>query len=785
MTNFSLDALRTPVSMSALSIALMAAAPCAAQDMESADQTTASVAPAGLEDIVVTARKRNESLRDVPVAVAAVSGVQLASKNITQIVDLGSVTPNFQFAPATVQPLTFIRGFGSGINIGFAQSVAKFIDNVSFSRDQDGRIPLFDIERVEVLKGPQVLTFGNSATVGALSVITKKPGDSFEADGSASYEFNRNQVTLQGGITAPLADWASFRVAGLFDDLSHGQVYNVPQDRTEVTTRNWAVRPTLRLTPTSGLEIVLRGEYDHIRNFGNDIQAIGQPLKPGTLPFPEVDDKDTRYVDYTGGLVAAEDGVQMNARLFQADVNYEILGGTLTSTTAWRRYHSNVQFGVDGVNGAQTYWNALNQKYRQFSQELRFSGTYGMLDMTVGGFYQNDTLHANVIQAFQLGGLGLTGLAATPFGRTTYFDQRIKTYSAFTDLTYHLTDQLSIGAGIRYSHYKKTAGQGMFGHSIVPGVGFNTTREDMLAANTPYYDDLQQTILRSVAHQLPFGSVRLKETHWQPQALVQYKFAPRNMIYAKFVKGQKVGGFDYSWAATTPTTSAGSIAFGPEKAVSFEVGMKGLILDNTLDYSINLFRTTFTALQASSYQNFANLIRNVGKARSQGVEIDLTYAPIDGLRLGFSGSYLDAKYVDFQNAPCTSIQNISACTSQDISGERTPFGSEWTGNFSVDYQYELNSGYIVGGGASVFARTKYNVGTYNDPRMIAHGSAQLDAHLDLKKSDGLWTASLFGRNLTDVRNLEHGVLVPGQSSAVVGTYARGRQIGVRLGFNLQ
>lgn len=739
-------------------------------------------APA-LGEIVVTARKREERLRDVPVAVSAISGDQLEAKNITQVIDLAATTPNFQFSYGAVQPFIFIRGFGSGANASFEQSVGKFVDNVSFGRDQDGRIPIFDVERLEVLKGPQVLAFGNSATVGALNITTRKPGRAFAADLQTIYEFNRDEVQLQGGVTAPLADWASLRVAGLFQDLGKGRLYNPSKREHEPQTRNWAVRPTLRLTPTPELQVVLSGEYDRIREFGSAVQVIGQPLNPVPPRFPEANDRDIRIDDFSAAPVASRELGGINAQLYRGDVLYDLLGGTLTLTTAWRKTRSASQFGLTGVNLGQGYFNALYQRFRQFSQELRFNGTYGALDVAGGGYYQNDFLNIDLAQYFQLGAFGFAGAAATPFGRIAQYDQRTRTYSGFVDLTYRFSDQLSVSGGVRYSEIRKRAGQAIDAVSIAPGLTFNTPRS--------YFDGFRSVPLRgllgpvagSTAHTFGFGTLSLKETHWQPQAIVQYRPGADTMLYAKYVKGDKVGGFDFLYAGTNPAAAR----FKPEEAESFELGAKGLALGGKLEYSVSAYRTTFSSLQQSVFSNLVFVVSNVGEARSQGVEVDLVLAPATGLRVSISGSYLDAKFVDFPGAACGTAQNLATprgC-SQDLSGTRTQYASKWSGTAGIDYVRPISAGYTLGGGVSVLARSRYNAGAYNDPRMEQAGLAQVDAHLDLRPSDGPWTLSLFTRNLTDKKFLEYAVLVPGSSTAVAGTYARGRQIGLRLGVDFR
>lgn len=741
-----------------------------------ADETT-------LGDIVVTARKRAENLRDVPIAITAISGAQLEAKNITQVIDLAATTPNFQVSYGAVQPFIFIRGFGSGANASFEQSVGKFIDNVSFGRDQDGRIPIFDIERLEVLKGPQVIAFGNSATVGALNVTTRKPGNGFEANGQALYEFNRDEVQLQGGISAPLAEWASLRVAGLFQDLGKGRLYNPVQDTNEPTTRNWAVRPTLRLRPTSELQIVLHGEYDRVRDFGSAVQVIGQPLNPALPRFPDADDRDARIADFRAAPVAAREISGINAQLYQADIGYDLLGGTLTSTTAWRKTRSDSQFGVNGADGRAGYFNALYQRYRQFSQELRFNGSFGAFDIAGGGYYQKDFLKIDLAQYFQLGTFGLAGPAATPFGRIAQLDQRTRTLSSFIDVTYRFSDALSVSGGVRYSNIRKVAGQAIDAVAIAPGLDFDTPRSYLDGFRSAPLRGLLGPVAGSTAHTFPFGTLRLKETHWQPQVIVQYRPVDDTMLYAKYVKGDKVGGFDYLYTGTDPAAAR----FRPEGAESFEIGAKGRTFDGKLDYAVSAFRTTFTSLQQSVFSNLVFLVSNVGKARSQGVEADFVFAPATGLRLSLGGSYLDAQFVDFPGAACGTAQNLATprgC-SQDLSGTRTQYTSKFTGTAGIDYQRPISDAYTLGGGASLLARSRYNAGAYDDPRMEQAGFAQIDAHVDLRPKDGWWTLSLFGRNLTDKKYLEYAVLVPGSSTAVAGTYSRGRQIGLRLAVDLQ
>jgi len=735
--------------------------------------------------IVVTARKREEALSNVPVSVEVLSGSALQEANITQLIDIASVTPNFQYTYGAVQPFLFVRGFGSGNAATFEQSVGKFIDNVSYGRGQDGRIPIFDVERVELLRGPQVLTFGNSATVGALNVTSRRPGDEFEADGSLAYEFNQREINIQGGVTVPLADWASFRLGGLFQNSEKGQLYNPLKDAFEPTVRNWAFRPSLRLTPAEGLEIVLRAEKYDLLDDGNPTQVLTQPLATNRLPFDEVDNPDQRNATFDVAPFFTDEFSALKGDMYGAEINFDVLGGTLTSTTAQRNVRSDVQFGVGGPNASQPYFNALWEDYEQFSQELRFFGSYGALDVGGGLYYQEDDLDVAIIQEFQLGSYGgFSGAITTPFGRVAYLNQKAKTRSAFIDLTYRVTDAFSIAAGVRYSNIKKRAGQGIFATGIVPSLDFNTSLDDLRAQENPALNGLVNA-LGTLPHDFSYGTLSLRNRYWQPQVILQYDFDDDTMIYAKYVKGAKAGGFDYLYFTDTNPDAA---RFRPEKAQSFEAGIRGEVRSlANLTYSITGFRTTFTDLQASVLSDLRLVISNVGKARSQGFETEFAIRPAVGLRLSGSLTYLDSRILDFPRAPCGSVANFetpSGCVA-DLSDTPTQYASKWTGMFSADYTTPVFGGeYELGGGISVMARSKFNAGAYNDPQMVQPGYATIDAHLDLGRSDGAWTLSLFGRNLTDKRALNYAVLTAGNGTSTLGSYSRERQIGLRLGFRI-
>ncbi|WP_198046089.1 TonB-dependent receptor [Novosphingobium aquimarinum] len=741
-----------------------------------AADTAEDVTSAGIQDIVVTAQKREERLRDVPVSILAVSGEKLQDANIARLTDLVTIVPNFTLSLAGNAPTTNLRGFGT-YGTQFAQSVGKFTDNVSYSRDLHARLPLFDIERVEVLKGPQVLLYGNSTTAGALNITTKQPGSEFEADASASYEFNHDETIVQGGVTVPLSDWASFRVAGFFQNLDKGWLRNNFTGRDEPTFRNRAVRGTLRLTPTNDLTISLKAEYDRVRDNGGTGQQIRQSTNPNRQQT-DITLDDYRTSTASGAPFFSPEFVEVRHETYQADISYDAGVGTISSTTAYL----NTRAGGSQSNTSDLpdYLNFLFTHYQQFSQELRFTVNTGSIDYTFGGYFEDNKYKAATVVDANFPAIAVPLPA---LGRYVDIDQRNKNYSVFANLTAHLTDEFSVTAGARYAILHQNTDQSSLAAPLVTNVTFDTSQADVLAQTDPALCALVQAGFAAVCHE--FKDLKRKEYHFQPQVVIQYKPNSDIMFYGKFVKGAKQGGVDIAYGGTPANgVSREEAMFAPETATSFEVGVKGITGDRMLEYSLGVFRTTFEDLQLSAFLGTSQFTTNVGKARTQGVEAEVTFVPVTGLRINATANYLDATFRDFPNGVCT-VEQIEAAPPgtvcmQDLSGRPTPFQSKYSGTLNVSYDIEAGD-LRVTPGVSVMAKSGYYVGTNDDPLGYQKGLALVDLNLAVTPVDSWWKASVFVRNLTDKAYKEYGVataLIPGGYSIYM---SRGRSIGVQVG----
>ncbi|MEG3143140.1 TonB-dependent receptor [Sphingomonas sp. RT2P30] len=731
-------------------------------------------------DIVVTAQKKSEFRRDVPVSITAVSGSELTRSNIARLTDLPAIVPNFTLSLAALQPVTFVRGFGTTGSFSFEQAVGKFVDNVSYGRDFDGRYPLYDLDQLEVLKGPQVLLYGNSATAGAINITTKKPGRRLAADGSVAYEFGGDEILAQGGVTVPISEGMSLRVAGLYQRLNKGWIHNTLSGANEPSYRNYGGRATLRITPSHDVDIVLKAEIDRTRQLGSTAQPIAQGVLP-TAQFTDAVLDDLRAVDYDGAPFFTHDQNAINFETYQGDINWTFGPGTLTSTTAYRKVRSgNTE---TGAFQRPLLTISSGQQYRQFSEELRFAGSVGALDFLAGGYFERNNAHI-----FGLTNLNFAAISVPVplLARVTTYDQRVSTYSPFAQLTYHLTSALRISAGARYSIIRKTTDQAMFGATFVPNASFETSRAQVDGANNPALTPLIRNVLGGTVH--AFTGVQTREEHFQPQVVAQYDVAPKNMLFLKYVKGDKAGGVDATYTGSAAAASPSEAQFAPEEAESFEGGLKGLLLSGRLEYSLTAYSTTFTNLQTSAFVGTVLFVTNVGRARTRGIEAEIHARPVSGLRINAAANLQDAKYLSFPNAPCTVAQTPlppAAATpcSQDLSGAMTPFNSRFSGSFGTDYEIPIAEYRLLGGWNLVY-RSRYNSSTNNDPLGDQKALFTLDAHLDVKPVQGWWTLSLFTRNLTDEKYKEYSVAAPLVRGGFNTYLSRGRQIGLRFGATL-
>lgn len=737
----------------------------------SASESRAEATSDDSADIVVTARRREENLLSVPLAVQAVGGAELTERKVIQLQDLAMYTPGFRQTNGISGVQRFIRGAGSGSSPAFDQAVGSFTDEVNTSRSQFSRLPLFDLERVEVLRGPQVILFGNSTTGGVISTISKKPGFTFEGDATASYEFYNHEAIIQGGITLPVSDTFAVRVAGLHQALSKGWVkaYNgTPNVIDDPRNKVWAGRVTAVFKPVDDLRITAKYEKSSTKLDGSTTETIFNPLNNPLITDATFDRRRSYGTPAPFGLFSnagvPNDFAHFDAELIQGNIAYDIGDFQLTSNTAWVNFQFRNSYEGD-MTPLAIHNVYQTQNYHQFSQEIKLDGKLGNIADVQAGFYYQ--LFNDQMGYYNDANRQLLGSAIPPISRQFQFSQRTRTLSGFASIAFHVTSQLNVEFGARYIDTSRSSDQ-----LLTPATIGTFIPDSSDAARAAFVSNFG-----GAPHN--FVDVRSADSHFMPQAVIQYSIDNDVMVYAKYVRGAKAGGFDWQYGGAT----AAAALFRPEKAASYEAGLKGKFFDRALTASLVVFRTDITDLQVNQFNGVTFLVGNAAVSRNQGVEAELTWHPAPGLTISNAVSFLDAKYRDFEGGGCTYDQRAATPAGttcrQNLTGTTTPFSSRWQNNLGIAYSGTIGD-FTIKPRLDVSYRSSYNATTVNDPIGQQKGYALVDARVALSRTDADWSVAIYGKNLTNKLYQVFTSDQPYLAGTRLSTSDRGRQIGLEV-----
>jgi outer membrane receptor protein involved in Fe transport len=724
---------------------------------------------ARLEEVVVTAQKRVENVQSVPISAQVISGQALASQNHTSFEDLTQVVPGVNISSDGWNNNLFIRGIGSGGATNFDQSVATFEDDIYHGRSKMSETAFLDLDRIEILKGPQSTFFGNNAIAGALNIVTRKPGDTFEADARALYGMH-GQYAAEGAVTLPVSEQVSFRAAAIFDG-DGGWIKNVNTGGKAPIRNNKAGRVTVAYRPGDNLDATLKieGSFNKTTGtaFGEPQQFVNcppaPPLTPSSngshcaealalhLPIGLENDQNSGLPGQFNFLSSLEDVLT---------VNYHRWGHTITSVTGYSHYSANMHWDVANLP-TPTYTANQQEHYHQFSQELRLvSPADRRVSYLLGVYYQTDHLVSHqgavlnflnpIIEAF------IPPLVPyLPLNLQIHYPQDEEIYSAFASLSWSATDRLKLTAGVRGSEVKKDA---LLTNSFL---GAATDVYGGGAALPPAIESLIGQVIFPVGTSPP---LRRTDRALMPSAGIQYQLLPRVMTYFSYSRGFKAGGYNEG-GALPPSLPVG---FGPEHVNAYELGLKSEWLDDRLLVNLDVFRSDYQDLQVSAgfYNPALNagevVFQNAAVSRSQGVELETRWAPTRDFRLAVNATYLDSHYVSYPSATQTTL--AAFCSGKyvlpycsvypnpvpqftDRSGERTQYAPRWSGSISGSYSLLLPRDLKLTATVSPYLTSSYND---QDPYILGTaGYVRLDARLTVASSDERWAVDLIGKNLTD------------------------------------
>ncbi|MEM9255001.1 MAG: TonB-dependent receptor [Pseudomonadota bacterium] len=774
-------------------------APLLAQDAQTTTEDLAKAPeqsnPLALEEIIVTANRREESLQEVPMSVSAFTGQFFEDSGVRSLVGLDQYTPNLKINPGTDSNATSIRirGIGSvSTNSGIDPSVGLFIDGVYQGRAGMSVSDLNDIQRVEVLRGPQGTLYGKNTAAGAISIITNPPSLDFEYEGEVTYNTDE-RAEFRGMVNVPLGEsghatrLTGFVVNGdhLYDNTFTGEGLN--------DANKWGFKSRWFYDGSVGRERDGLGEFlltlDYTKE-DTDCCAVASIDYDGfsTLNAPATNTPSQAFQDQLGLNDMGELIYQYNSfedssgfapptndpfsddYWLNAETKNRIdVGGValewnkdvfnenvLTFINAWRHYESDV-----ALDGDFTAYNAVTTTtdidLDQYSSELRITSPggetfdyqgglffyYSDLD-SVGTFFQSQELVTNmeIDNFFPDGTLN-----------TDVNDYETTSYAAFGQVVWNISDELSVTLGLRYTYEEKTR------------KGSQITEPDSLLDIPP------------VAGPDIFYDESRSDDDISPAFNVRYFFTPDWMTYASISRGFKSGGFNQR-----RELAGDSGEFDEEIATNYEIGWKGSSEDRRMQLNGTFFYVNYDDFQSQTFNGSTIEVTNAGSMESYGMELEMVYLPIANLTVSSAVGYTKAEYTEFDNGQCTVDETVfeyyieqgaqggnptlgGGCV-KDLAGEPIDNSPEWTVSNFAQYDYDIGDNFIGVGRLEYNYIDEFFLDQDLDPLLKNDAVHLLNLRLTLTNQENSWEAAIWGRNLLDEEYYVFGIDVP-----VLGGYA--------------
>ncbi|GAB3287549.1 TonB-dependent receptor [Parahaliea aestuarii] len=687
---------------------------------------------AQLEEVIVTAQKRAQSLQDVPVAVTAIDGEKIGDLGIKRLDDLTMYTPTVMVTEGTGEDQIFIRGVGSGVNKGFEQSVGMFIDGLYYGRGRSSKAGFLDLERVEILKGPQGILFGKNTIAGAMNITTRNPGLEAEGFVNATYEIETNEKTVEAAYGGPLSDTFGARLAvraseldGWIDNTFTGDEMQEQEDLVARLSTVW--------NPTDTLEVIGKLTYSDLQIGEKPAELVRcSPTLAQTVAG--VDDcrfngKTTIFSEDSDGGPGSEDFEAFSAGV---TVNWDVGEHQITSITGYTDHDDDFYLDVDYTH-LDTLGSNRDEKYENFSQELRLTSPLGQtFDYIAGVYYEDNKLE--VWNNFNLSDAGIS--------RTTFTTQEGESFAAFGQVTWNISDLLRLTVGGRYSKDEKSVDMEQYFSAL------KTT------------DRLPIPSLGALGNAFVINDERT-DNDFSPAVILEWTPTIDHLVYAKYSQGFKAGGFDLGLA----TGDLDQLQFEPEEVDALELGSKSQLLDGAMTLNVSIFRNEYSDLQVSTFDGVANFnVGNAAESVSQGVDVEIVWALTDELTSSLAFSYLDATYDSFPGAQCNFQQTQATPTGQlcvnDLSGEDLQFAPEYSGHFNLTWEKPISSDYLLTLATDVVFSDEFFVANDLDPTLLQDSFYKFDLRAALENLSAGWEIALVGRNLNDETTFHWGNDVP-------------------------
>jgi outer membrane receptor protein involved in Fe transport len=757
----------------------------------------------GLDEIIVTAQRREENLQDVPIAVTVVPGEIIQEGGFADIEDLSTFLPNLVVADGFQGQTLLIRGVGTDTrNEAFEQAVAQFSDGVYYGRDNLSLSGLFDLERMEVVRGPQPVFAGQSATAGAINSYSRRPGNSLDGNVTLAYG-DDEELSLDGAIGGPITDTFGVRVAARYYDLPDAGYTQLVTGEKLGATENKSLRVVAVWEPTDTFDFTFKYEYQDSFQNGTPVEygrcdmdlatSRAGPLGPG---LPALCTLESLYglsdlsvynrEAHSGGTVDVWDAIdfananlgtniiplapmprglnlvneynhpesrETDADIYVGNFNWQLGRNTLSGITAYVAFDKEDWLDPD-ESAFAVFTDQRSEDFEQVSQEIRLSSPADQTFAWMVGVYLQSheaKLQINVHYPF-IPGPPVPGMVASSDGGT--MTENSDWASLFFTSTWNVTDAFRINLGARYQDSKKN--------------GVYEISRALLPAGATSFGPRAFLPIAPLERDVDSDDVL-------PEVGVQWNPADNVMIYAKYAEAFKAGGFVMN--PPLGGVPPDPFTYLPEEASGSEVGLKGTFLNSNLQLNIAYFDTDFDNLQVNSFNGTTARfeVRNAASSNTKGIEFDGRFAIGESWVVGFNGGKNDAVYTSFPNGQCGAIQardwlaagNPGTCRI-DISGARLNGSPEWQIGLYPQYFFEIGGFTAEAGLNMTWIAGNVPANNPGDTLNTIPDRHRFDLRVALTPPSGNWQLALYGRDLTD-EAAHVGGLQSGFFSQTIGT----------------
>ena len=784
----------------AVATVLAAVAPGAAEAAEARDSAKAD----GLENIIVTARRREEQVQEVPLAISVLNSAAIESTGTFNVGKLNQLQPSIQFYSSNPRnSAANIRGLGAPFgltNDGIEQGVGLYVDQVYHARSASAVIDFLDVDQVEVLRGPQGTLYGKNTTAGAINITSRKPSFTPEGRGELTYG-NYGFVQARGSVSGPLIDdKLAFRLGTSFTSRD-GTTYNVTTRKHINEQDNLGFKGTLLYRASDALDLTLSGDYSRQEplGFGQYYVRTGSTQRPLNRQYASLAAASGNYVPPSFNAFDRKTDLDADMRANTTVGGVSLLAewdlgpGKLTSVSAWRLWEWDPANDRDFIGLPITTISQNPSKQRQWSQEIRYSASGEKIDYVVGVYAFYQTIDTDGVQEqgplasrWLLSGANANNPAILD-GLRAENDIGLKNTSlaTFGQLTWHVSDKLRLQPGLRVNYDKK---DGKYIATVTNGT------------NTPL-TAAQIGVLAPQSYEPQFS-----DTNVSGDFTVSYDLAANVLGYATYARSFKSGGINLSGlpldANNAPILAVQTVK--PEKVNHYEAGLKTQWFDRLVTANFAGFWTEISDYQATVTNSQANVIRgylaNADKVRVRGLEVDLSVRPSDRVNLYVNSAFTDHEYESFPDAPCPpELSGGTAATaanppsapgtpggfspaSCDISGQWLPGISKVAFSYGVDYALPTELFGLVGSAYAGFDGSYRSKFSSNASRSVytdidAYSLANFRAGF---RTDRGWDVYAWVRNAFDEEYFDFLSTQSGSTGLVVGQPADPRTYGVTV-----